>query len=123
MWAAWVVAAIALAATAFMLRFLIALLRESVPSVSYWLIPVGCEPEKERHLKVLRGIYFDDDCRAIVGDHGDDRLESMENEHDAEEECPSGLITLAVRPVPDNVVRRSIEPSRGNVFRGRWLKL
>ena len=121
MWAAWVVAAIALAATAFMLRFLIALLRESAPSVCYWLVAVRPEPEKERHPKVLRGIYFDDDCRATASDHGDYRLELMENKHHAEEKCSSGLITLAVRPVPDDVVRCSIEPSRGNVFRGRWL--
>jgi hypothetical protein len=123
MWAAWVVAAVALAATAFMLRFLIALLRESAPSVCYWLVAVRREPEKERHLKVLHGIYFDDDCRATVSDHGDYRLELMENEHHAEEKCSSGLITLAVRPVPDNVVWRSGQPSRGNVFRGRGFSL
>jgi hypothetical protein len=121
MWAAWAVAAIAFAATAFMLRFLIALLRESAPSVCYWLVAVRPEPEKERHPKVLRGIYFDDDCRATASDHGDYRLELMENEHDAEKKRTSGLITLAVRPVPDNVVWRSGQPSRGNVFRGSWL--
>jgi len=121
MWAAWVVAAIALAATAFMLRFLIALLRESAPSVYHWVVPVRREPEKEPDLKVLHGIYFDDDCRATAKDRGDYRLELTEKEHHAEEKCSSGLITLAVRPVPDNMVWRSIEPSRGNVFRGRRL--
>lgn len=121
MWAAWVVAAIALAATAFMLRFLIALLRESAPSACYWLVAVRREPEKERHLKVSRGIYFDDDCRATASEQGDYRLELMENEHHAEEKRTSDFITLDVRPVPDNVVWRSIEPSRGNVFRGRRL--
>jgi hypothetical protein len=40
MWAAWIVAAIALAAAAFMLRFLIALLLEGAPSVWYWATPV-----------------------------------------------------------------------------------
>jgi hypothetical protein len=118
MWAAWVVAAIALAATAFMLRFLIALLRESAPSVCYWLVPVHRELEKEGELRVLRGIHFDDDCRAAESDRGDDRLELMENEHHAsehyaEEKCTSGLIALAVRPVPDYLVWRSIRPSRG----------
>jgi hypothetical protein len=121
MWAAWVVAAIALAATAFMLRFLMALLRESAPSVCYRLVAVRREPEKERHLKVLHGIYFDDDCRATESYYGDDCLELMENEHHAEEKWTSEFITLAVRPVPDNMVWRSVEPSRGNVFRGRWL--
>ena len=47
MWATWVVAAIALAATAFMLTFLIALLREGAPSVCYWVVPVRREPKRE----------------------------------------------------------------------------
>jgi hypothetical protein len=56
MWAGWVVAAIALAATAFMLRFLIALLREGAPSVCYWVVPVREEPqlEKEKYAKEER---------------------------------------------------------------------
>ena len=123
MWAGWSIAAIALAATLFMLTFLIALLRESRPSVCYWIVPVLREPEKGQHLSVLRGIYFDDDCFATRGDSGDCRLELMENEHHADEKYISGLITLAVRPIPDNVVWRSIEPSRGNAFRGRRLYL
>ncbi len=121
MWTAWIVAAIALAATAFMLRFLIALLRESAPSVCYWVVPVRREPEKERHLKILRGINFDDDCRATESDRGDYRLELMENENHAEEEYTSGLITLDVRPVSDSVGWRSIQSSGGNVFRERRL--
>ena len=48
MWAAWVVAAIALAAAAFMLSFLMALLREGAPSVCYWMVPVRRKLEKER---------------------------------------------------------------------------
>ena len=121
MWAAWIVAAIALAATVFMLMFLIALLRESAPSVCYWVVPVCREVEKEKHLKVLRGIYFDDDCPATESDCGDYRLELMENEHHAEEKCASDLIAIAVRPVPHNVVWRSIEPNPSNVLRGRRL--
>jgi len=123
MWAAWVVAAIAFAATAFMLRFLIALLRENAPSVCYWLVPVSRELEKERYLRVLGGIYFHEDCRPTESDRGDYRLELVENEHHADEKYTSGLVTLAVRPIPDNVVWRSIEPSRGNAFRGRRLYL
>jgi hypothetical protein len=121
MWAAWVVAAIALAGAAFMLRFLIALLSEAAPSVWYWVVPVRREPEKERHLRVLRDIYSDDHCRATESGCGDYRLELMENKHHADEERTSGLIALTVRPVPDNVVWRSIQPSRGNVSLGRWL--
>ena len=52
MWAALMVAAVALAGTAFMLRFLIALLRESAPSVCYWVIPARQTPRRE-DLKVL----------------------------------------------------------------------
>jgi len=40
MWASWGIAAVALAGAAFMLRFLIALLREGAPSVSYCVVPV-----------------------------------------------------------------------------------
>ena len=47
MWAAWVVAAIALAGCGFMLRFLIAMLREGAPSVCYWIVPVRRGPERE----------------------------------------------------------------------------
>ena len=119
MWAAWVVEPIALAATAFMLRFLIALLRESPPSVCYWLVAVRREPEKKGHLKAVRGIYFDDDCRATESDCGDYRPELMENEHHAEKKCTSDLMALAVRPVRHNVVWRAIEPNRGDLFRGR----
>ncbi len=121
MWAVWFIAAIALAATAFMLTFLIALLRESPPSVCYWLVPVLREPEKERHFNVLRGIYFDDDCLATRNDRGDYRLELMESECHAEEKYISGPVARAVHPVPDNVVWRSVQPSRGNVVRGRRL--
>ncbi len=72
MWATWVVAVVALAAVAFMLRFLAALLREGAPSVCYWVVPVCRElKKKEEHLKVSRGIYFDDDCRATESECGD----------------------------------------------------
>src|ERR1700733_4916717 len=117
MWAAWAVAAIAFAATAFMLRFLIALLSENAPSVCYWLAPVRREPEKEPDFKVLHGIYFDDDCHQTRSQHGDDTLELMEKKHHVKEKGASGLITLSVRPFPDNVVWRSDQPSRSNVSR------
>jgi hypothetical protein len=70
MWVAWVVAGIALAAAAFMLRFLIALLRERA-SVSYWIIPVRDRPEQRRHLQVLRRIHVEEDSRVPEGNHGD----------------------------------------------------
>jgi hypothetical protein len=47
MWAALMVAAVALAGVAFMLRFLVALLREAAPSVCYWVVPVRPGPVRE----------------------------------------------------------------------------
>jgi SNF family Na+-dependent transporter len=40
MWAAFALVVIACGGTAFMVRFLIALLREGSPSLCYWVIPV-----------------------------------------------------------------------------------
>jgi hypothetical protein len=121
MWAAWVVAAIALAAAAFMLRFLIALLSEGAPSVCYWVVPVRREPQKEGHLEALSGICLDGSCRATESDRGDDRLGSLENENYAKEERSSGLIALDVRPVSDGLGWRSIHPRRSSVFREHRL--
>jgi hypothetical protein len=120
MWTEWIVAAIALPAIAFMLRFLIALLRESAPSVCYWVVPVRRTPEKEGHLKVLHGIHFDDDCRAPESDQGDYRLELMENENHGKEESSSGLIALDVR-ASDSMGWRSIRSKRCYVFREHGL--
>jgi hypothetical protein len=64
MWATWVVAAIALAAAAFMLRFLIALLREGAPSVCYWVVPVRREPKREL-VEILSSNCMDDGRWAI----------------------------------------------------------
>ncbi len=47
MWPALAVAAVALAGVAFMLRFLIAMLRESAPSLSYWIVPVRHGVDRE----------------------------------------------------------------------------
>jgi hypothetical protein len=61
MWATWVVAAIALAAAAFMLRFLVALLRESASSFRDWPLPVHrrtgtavVEPLRNNHVEANR---------------------------------------------------------------------
>jgi hypothetical protein len=57
MWASLVIAAVALAGAAFMLRFLIALLRDRAPSVCYCVVPV--RPELKRR-EVLRSDWMDD---------------------------------------------------------------
>jgi hypothetical protein len=115
MWAAWVVATIALAGAAFMLRFLMALLREGPPSVCYWVVPMRRAPEKECRLKALRGIYFDDDCRA-ARDGSACCGELLENENYAREEVSSGFTAFDVRPIAV-VDSRSIHPRRGHIFR------
>ncbi len=117
MWAASLVTGVALAAVAFMLRFLAALLREGAPSVCYRVVMVGREPEKDEPLRVLRGIYFHDDSRATESDRGDYRCELPENEHYAKEKRTAGLVDLGVHPVSVGWSRRSIHPKRGYVFR------
>jgi hypothetical protein len=64
MWATWVFAAIALAAAAFMLTFLIALLREGAPSVCYWVVPLCREPKREV-VEILSSNCMDDGRWAI----------------------------------------------------------
>jgi hypothetical protein len=120
MWAPWVVAGIALAAAAFMLRFLIALLREGAPSVSYWIVPVRGGPEKECHLEVLSSIYADEDCRARENKRSDYDAELLEKENYAQEECSSGLIALDVRFV-GGLGWRPIYSRRGSNFREHRL--
>jgi len=115
MWATWVVAGVALAAVAFMLRFLAALLRESAPSVFDWVVPVRHEMKKEQPFRVLAGIYCDDDGRPTESDCGDYRCELSENEHYAKEKHTTGLMALGVHPVSVGWSRRSIHPKRSYV--------
>lgn len=120
MWAAGMVAAITLAGVAFMLRFVMALLRERAPSVCHWVVPVRREIEretgtkKERHLGFPSRIYVDEASRSTESDHGDYRLE-LENENSAKEYA-SGLIALSVRPVSDGLGWRSIRARGRNAF-------
>jgi len=100
-----------------MLMFLAALLREGAPSVCYWVVRVGREPEKDEPSRVLRSIYFCDDGRAAKSDRGDYRCELSENEHYAKEKCTSGLIALGVHPVSGRLGWRPVHSSRGRVFR------
>src|SRR5258708_3771614 len=96
-----VVAGIALAAAAFMLRFLIALLREGAPSVCYWVVPL--RPEQA------------DECCVMECEPGED-LEFLENEGHAEKEYGSGLISMDVRAVSSGLGCRSIYPRGGYIF-------
>jgi hypothetical protein len=114
MWETWVVAAIALAAAAFMLKFLIALLSEGAPAVCYWVVAVPRKPEA------------DDSCV----DRNYERLESdrdvcwaellVENQDHAEEVRASSLISLDIRHVSDSLGRRSIR-KRVDILRERGI--
>jgi hypothetical protein len=119
------VAAIALAGVAFMLRFLMALLRESAPSVCYWVIPVHreiereTETEKKRHLAFPGVIHVDEDPRLNESDHGNYYLE-LENENRAKEYA-SGLIAFDVSPASDGLGWRSSRSRGRNAFHPHWL--
>jgi hypothetical protein len=77
-------AAIALMGVGFMVWFLIALLREGVPSICYWVVPV--RRERESHIPAtLTRIHVDDGCLATQFKYDDYYLESLENEGHAEE--------------------------------------
>ena len=118
MWAAWIVAAIGLAGVTFMLRFLVALVREGQRRSATALFPDHGRPEKKRHLGVLRSIYVDENYRATEGDR---RLELSENENDAKEECNSGLIGLHVPHIADGLGWRPVHSRRGYAARERRL--
>jgi hypothetical protein len=112
------VAAIALGGVAFMLRFLIALLRERAPSICYWVVPVRREieretrKEKERHLGFPSSIYVDEGYRSTESDH---LYLKLENENRAKEYA-SGLIALDVHTFPNGLGWRSIRSRGRNAF-------
>jgi hypothetical protein len=125
MWAAGMVAAIALAGVAFMLRFLMALMLESAPSVCYWVVPVRreiereAETEKDRYLGFPSSICLDEDPRHAESGYGDYYLE-LENENRAKEYA-SGLIALDVPHVSDGLGWRSIRSRGRNTSHQHWL--
>jgi hypothetical protein len=114
MWVAVAFAAVALTGTAFMLWFLVALLRENAPSTCYLVVPIRREPERESR-KVPGVSYVDDDSLAAGPDAREYSFELLEKEGDAKESV-SGLIALNLRFIHDRVGWRSIH-KRGDVFR------
>lgn len=101
MWEAWMVAAIALAAAAFMLRFLIVLLREGAPAVCYWVVTV-CRDSEADESYVDK--YDTPECNLSVS--WPELL--VENQDHAKEVRASGLISLDVRHVSASLGWRSI---------------
>jgi ABC-type anion transport system duplicated permease subunit len=125
MWAAWIVAAIALTGAAFMLRVLVALLGEGAPSVCYWVVPVRTEMLREVvgawGGNYVSAKYVEDDCQTAQYNCGEYYDELLENGNYAKQECSSGLIALNVRPVSGGLGWRSIHWRRGYVFREHRL--
>jgi hypothetical protein len=97
MWASWAVAGIAWVATAFMLRFLIALLREGAPSVCYWVERVRQKPETAI-LETWNGTYVEEDREIRGWTHGERHVELLENENYVQTERDSSFVALDVRP-------------------------
>jgi len=102
MWAALMVAAVALAGAAFMLRFLVALLREGAPSVCYWVVPVRRRLLRE-DLEVLSGDGFSDNLWARSGLGGAQRDSTVTKPEGITEQLlqrkkfPDGLIFVRLR--------------------------
>lgn len=117
MWVPITFAAIALIGTAFMVWFLLGLLRERGPSVSYWIVLISRRPEKRRHLEILCRIYSGRDCSVPEGNSGDHYVELLENEVHAEKYA-SVFIALDDGVMPAHFDRRAIH----SVFRERRSK-
>jgi hypothetical protein len=119
MWAAWIVAAIALAGAAFMLRVLIAFLGERAPSVCYWVVSARTETLREV-VGAWSDEYVEEEYRTEECKRGEYE-ESLENGNYAKKECSSGLIGFDVRPVHGGLGFRSIRPRPRYVFREHRL--
>jgi hypothetical protein len=113
----WVIPAITLAGAGFMLWFLIALLRESPPSVCYWVAQVPGKREKGKDLAGLRRSYLDENCRATEANRSECYRQLLENENHETEKCKSGLITVDVRAISDGLGWRAIHPKHSYSFR------
>jgi hypothetical protein len=100
MWEAWAVAAIALTAAAFMLRFLIALLREGAPAVCFWIVAARCNQEPDARIENCDV----PECNGSV--HWSELF--VEKQDYAKEVRTSGLISLDVRSVSASLGGRSI---------------
>jgi hypothetical protein len=109
MWAAWIVAAVAL-------WFLIALLRESAPSVCCWVVPVRLELGR-KILEVRNKSYSGDERRDPECNRRVSNEKLLENENHAKEQRTSALIVFDVGPASASLGWCSIDAKRGSVFR------
>ncbi len=104
MWAALVVAGVALAGTAFMLRFLFALLREGAPSVCYWVVPVRRGSVREG-LEGLDGGDVGDNWWAVYG-----QTSVAQDEFPATKAAGIPVRRLRQLPWEPDIVRQRIGP-------------
>ena len=99
------VAAVALAGTAFMLKFLVALLREGAPSVCYWVVPLHQRPLRA-DLEVLSGDDVGDKMWARFGpgvvqrDSTATKPAEITEQLLQQKEFPGGRIFVRLRIVP-----------------------
>jgi len=88
-----VMAAITLSGAAFMLWFLIALLRESEPTICYWVVPI----RKQRGPEILdvgSGTYGVEASLFTRYSGSNYRRAGLENQNHAREECGSDLFFI-----------------------------
>jgi hypothetical protein len=118
MGAASIVAAVGFGAAAFMLSFLMALLREGAPSVGYRVVPVHWKLEKEKDLEALDRIYVDETCRATEANRSPSYRGVLEKEKHDEGRRGQGLIAIDVRNVSGGADWRAIN-AQHNVVLGQ----
>ena len=99
-WVVAPIAAIAFGGAVFMLRFLLALLREGAPAARYWAAPTRQKRQIE-HLQFLRIAYDVAECREKVRNYSGFAAESfaagsLEGQNHAKDEHGSGLIDINV---------------------------
>ena len=92
---AWIVGAIAFGGAVFMLRFLLALLREGGPAARYWAAPERQNPQIE-HLQFLRIAYDVGECHAKRRSRSSLAAGSLEGQNHAKGMHGSGLIDINV---------------------------
>jgi hypothetical protein len=119
--AAWLVAAIGFGAAIFMIGFLIALLRESAPSVCYWVGMSGWEShqEKEDDFEAVNSTDDGQNCHSPMVNVGECCWQLAENENHEKRKCSSGLIAFDVHIISDELGWRANQPGRNRGFRER----
>ena len=118
--AAFVVAAIGFGAAAFMLRFLIALLREGTPSVCYWVVPSRRQSWKE----VWRDTDVEDDYRWQSAGTGINAGKFLGKQNYAKGKYELGLITVDDHIISSELGWRTIDSRHCLLFRERrpWFE-